>query len=315
MFAEESAAPGKFWREFFSRPSDGVQAPGNDPHRAAKIALGELLFKDARLSGDGSMSCATCHQPERAFTDGLAKPQSRLGGALRRNAPALLNLAWATRFNRDGSAESLEQQARAPITRKEEMAGSFDEIISKLKADKRIVALFKRAFPTEELSDDAILKALAAYVRTLVSPRIRFDAWIDGGKSALNEAEVAGFRLFVGKAGCVACHAGWRFTDDGFHDIGVNSDDPGRSGVPGGAAGIPAFKTPGLRQLQLTAPYMHDGSLQTLENVIDHYAGSFKERPSLSSNMVRDLVLTEDEKSALLAFLRSLSTDPPTTQD
>src|SRR5204863_3407839 len=136
----------------------------------------------------------------------------------------------------------------------------------RLEADNELVRQFRAALPEEPTaSRDTVLEALASYVRSLVSPPTRFDAWIDGDAQALRLAEVRGFGLFVGKAGCVLCHVGWRFTDDRFHDIGLRSPDGGRGAMAGGTPGLRAFKTPGLRELAHTAPYMHDGSLATLE--------------------------------------------------
>jgi cytochrome c peroxidase len=146
-------------------------------------------------------------------------------------------------------------------------------------------------------------------VRSLVSPPTRFDAWVEGDAAALRPEEVRGFRLFTGKAGCVLCHVGWRFTDDRFHDIGLESRDAGRGAVPGGTPGLMAFKTPGLRELAHTAPYMHDGALPTLDAVVRHYAGGFIARPSLATHINRDLRLSARERADLVAFLRSLSSE------
>src|SRR5262249_11656431 len=145
-------------------------------------------------------------------------------------------------------------------------------IINRLGADADMKMEFGTAFPeTPAISQATITKALAAYVRSLVSRPTRFDAWIAGDGGVLRPAELRGFRLFTGKAGCVLCHSGWRFTDDRFHDIGLPSSDPGRGAVPGGTPGQRAFKTPSLREAAHTAPYMHDGSLPTLNAVITHY--------------------------------------------
>jgi cytochrome c peroxidase len=146
-------------------------------------------------------------------------------------------------------------------------------------------------------------------VRSLVSPPTRFEAWIGGEAEALRPAEVRGFGLFVGKAGCVLCHVGWRFTDDRFHDIGLPGRDGGRGAVPGGTPGLREFKTPGLRELAHTAPYMHDGSLATLEAVVRHYTGGFVARPSLATHINRKLRLSAQEKADLIAFLRTLSSE------
>ncbi len=173
-----------------------------------------------------------------------------------------------------------------------------------------MVERFARAFPDHPaISERNVLEALAAYERTLVSGETRFDRWVKGDDSALSEQEMRGFGIFVGKGGCVSCHGGWRFTDDNFHDVGLKSDDPGRSAVPGGAPGLPLFKTPSLREAEHTAPYMHDGSLATLADVVDHYTGGLVKRPSLATNLVRDLRLTDDEKQSLIAFLHTLSSN------
>jgi cytochrome c peroxidase len=170
-----------------------------------------------------------------------------------------------------------------------------------------LAAQFGAAFSGEPSpSEGAIRKALAAYLRSLVSPPGRFDAWIAGDAEALTPAEVRGFRLFTGRAGCVLCHAGWRFTDDRFHDVGLRGRDQGRADVQGGTPGQIAFKTPGLREVVRTAPYMHDGSLPTLAAVLAHYAGGFAARPTLATNMNRQLRLTAQEKADLIAFLATL---------
>ena len=198
---------------------------------------------------------------------------------------------------------------RAPIEAAEEMAGHWPAILARLEADAGLVGQFREAFGAEpRVSQDTVVKALAAYVRSLVSPPTRFDAWIEGDAGALSAAEIRGFRLFTGKAGCVLCHVGWRFTDDRFHDIGLPGDDPGRGAVAGGTPGLRAFKTASLREAAHTAPYMHDGSLPTLAAVVAHYAGGFVARPGLAPNMNRALRLSARERADLVAFLRTLST-------
>jgi cytochrome c peroxidase len=231
---------------------------------------------------------------------------------LRRNTPALWNLAWSKHQFWDGRAPSLEVQARGPIEAPDEMAGDWPTIVDRLAADAGMKAAFEAAFPDRPaISEATIAKALAAYVRSLVSPPTRFDAWVSGNAQALQAGELRGFRLFTGKAGCVLCHNGWRFTDDRFHDIGLPGGDPGRGAVPGGTPGQMAFKTPTLREVARTAPYMHDGSLPTLEAVVAHYAGRFIARASLAPNMRRTLRLSPQERADLVAFLRTLSTPTP----
>jgi cytochrome c peroxidase len=301
------AAP---WRELFRRPAALTSAQAGDSASPELIALGAALFADPRLSGSGKRSCASCHLPERAFTDGRRRARGLSAASLQRNTPSLWNLAWSKLYFWDGRAPSLEAQVSMPVEASEEMAGDWRVILARLAADAELTGQFKAALGAEAaLSREGIVNALAAYVRSLISPPTRFDAWIEGDGRALTAAEIRGFRLFTGKAGCVLCHVGWRFTDDRFHDIGLKSDDPGRGALPGGTPGLRAFKTPGLRELAHTAPYMHDGSLPTLEAVVGHYAGGFVSRPGLAPSLSRSLRLSAKEKADLVAFLLTLSTE------
>ena len=296
----ESADRDAVWRTIFARPAS---APQSAPFTPAQIALGHDLFHDPRLSGNGSATCATCHQPERAFTDGRAKGQGLDGRTLPRNVPGLYDLAWGTSFFWDGRAPTLAAQARFPILAADEMAGDFPTILQRLGSDAEMATRIADAFPgSGGVTEEAVLEALAAYVGSLASPTTRFDRWIEGDDSALGAEERQGFGLFVGKGGCVSCHGGWRLTDDGFHDIGLSGDDLGRDGRR-------QFKTPSLREAVHTAPYMHDGSLATLDDVVEHYTGHLIDRPSLAPTVVRDLSLSSAEKAALVAFLRTLSSE------
>jgi cytochrome c peroxidase len=298
------------WRAIFARPRPEPSPAEPEPLKA-RTALGRDLFHDTRLSGTGTRACVSCHDPARGFSNGDKRGIGLSGEELPRNVPALFNLAWGTAFFWDGRAPSLEDQARVPILALNEMAGDFPTIIARLEADAGTRARFAAAFPdAPAVSETAILAALAAYERTLVSPPTRFDRWVAGDAAALTSEELRGFDIFVGKGGCVACHGGWRLTDDGFHDIGLKGDDPGRGAVPGGVPGLRQFKTPSLRELAATAPYMHDGSLATLRDVVDHYTGKLDLRPSLAANVRRDLKLDEQEKQDLIAFLLSLSAAP-----
>lgn len=309
--SEAPAKPGReaVWRAIFARPAEADRPPA--PEEQAKIALGYDLFRDGRLSASGHDSCVSCHDPARAFTDGRPKAIGPRGAILQRNAPALYDLAWGKSFFWDGRAPSLAEQARVPILAPDELAGDFPAITRRLSADAAMRARFAEVFPSaEDITETEILEALAAYERSLISPRSRFDRWVEGNDGALTEEELAGFGVFVGKGGCVSCHGGWRFTDDAFHDIGMPGPDMGRGALTPGGQGLPEFKTPSLREISRTAPYMHDGSLATLKDVVDHYAGDFVVRPSLAPTLVRDLKLTDAEKSALIAFLNALSGEP-----
>jgi cytochrome c peroxidase len=295
------------WRKVFARPTGPPPAPPDNPTTPERVALGGRLFADTRLSGDGRRSCATCHQPARAFTDGRRRARAASGSAMRRNTPSLWNLAWSKQYFWDGRAPSLEEQVGGPIAAADEMGGDWPVILARLQADAAIAGQFRAAFPGEASATEAtIRKALAAYLRSLISPPSRFDAWIGGDAKVLGSKELRGFRLFTGKAGCVLCHAGWRLTDDRFHDIGLRSADRGRADVEGGTPGQIAFKTPGLRGVARTAPYMHDGSLPTLAAVVAHYSGGFATRPTLATNMNRHQRLTVQEKADLIAFLATL---------
>jgi cytochrome c peroxidase len=292
------------WRAIFARPHE---QPPFDP---AKAALGRDLFGDVRLSGAGHASCASCHDPDRAFTDGLKTAVGPGGAVLARNAPALYNLAWATSFFWDGRAGTLADQARVPILAPNELAGDFGAIARRLADDPAMRARFAAAFPAATgVSETSILDALVAYEQSLVSPQTRFDQWVEGDAAALTEEEAKGFDIFVGKGGCVSCHGGWRLTDDNFHDVGLPSKDLGRGALASGAPGLPEFKTPSLREVARTAPYMHDGSMASLEDVVDHYSDGLLVRPSLAPTLVRDLKLTKSEKAALIAFLKTLSSE------
>lgn len=301
---DPAARPGRdgVWRAIFARPK---AAAAHSPALAARIALGRDLFHDPRLSGSGKASCATCHDPARAFTDGRKTGHGPAGDILARNVPALYDLAWGKAYFWDGRAPTLEAQARVPILATDEMAGDFAVITRILSADEDFAARFSGAYPAAKsrgVTEDMVVGALAAYVRSLASPPSRFDAWVAGDDAVLDAEEQEGFRIFVGKGGCVSCHGGWRLTDDGFHDVGLPGSDKGRDGRP-------EFKTPSLREAANTPPYMHDGSLATLADVVDHYADGVIRRPSLAPTLVQDLDLSAAEKSALVAFLKTLSSE------
>jgi cytochrome c peroxidase len=273
---------------------------------AEQVALGARLFAETKLSASQAMSCATCHDPDRGFVDGRRTARGNDGRPLTRNTPALWNLATARSFYWDGRAPTLEAQIKDAIERDGEMAGALDVGVQRLLVDPAYVRAFQSAFAgPAPVSGDNVLKAIASYERTLVSPVTRFDRWIAGAADALTARELAGFKLFAGKGRCLACHGGWRFTDDGVHDIGLSSNDRGRAAITGGAGRT--FKTPSLREAVWTAPYMHDGSLRRLEDVVAHYAGKLDPRQSLAPELKRGISLSKSERRDLVAFLRTLS--------
>jgi len=296
----------------FRRPG-AVPFPPDNSFSEKKRALGEALFHDPRLSIDGSLACASCHVRDKGFADGKALGRGVPGRELKRHTPTLWNLAWASPVFWDGRARSLEEQVAGPIESPDEMALPLSQLVARLRADPAMVRAFGDAFPDAPEIDAANLaKAIATYERTLVSPMTRFDRWVAGDEGALTKTEVDGFALFTGKAKCVNCHSGFAFTDYAFHDIGLPGDDRGRGAVLRLAAVDHAFKTPGLREIGRSAPYMHDGSLATLDDVLRHYVSGIVERPTLSKDLPRGTSLSDAERASLVAFLGALvSEDTP----
>jgi len=293
----------------FRRPA-AVPFPADNPYSEKKRALGEAVFHDKRLSIDNSLSCASCHDRAKGFADGKVQGSGVPGRPLKRHTPSLWNLAWAGPVFWDGRAHSLEEQTAGPIESPDEMAQPVASVVSRLGADPAMQRAFAQAFPREpKVSAANLAKAIATFERTFVSPETRFDRWIAGDAGALSEREVAGFRLFAGKAGCANCHSGFAFTDYAFHDTGLPGDDRGRGAVLRLPAAEHAFKTPGLREIARSAPYMHDGSLPTLEDVLRHYESGIVERPTLSRDLPRDLRLSEGERADLIAFLATLTSE------
>jgi cytochrome c peroxidase len=300
------------------RRAAAIPFPASNPFSEDKRALGETLFRDKRLSADGTFACATCHDAAKGLSDGRVTAIGVPGRALARHTPKLWNLAWAVHVFWDGRARSLEEQVAGPIVAPDEMAQPIAPLVARLAADKDYARAFAKAFPENpRVTEENLKKAIATFERTLVSPPTRFDRWIAGEDAALSAQEADGFRLFAGKAGCANCHSGWAFTDYAFHDIGLPSEDRGRGAVLRLPAVEHAFKTPSLRETGRSAPYMHDGSLDTLAAVVRHYAGGIVERRTLSPDLRHGLRLREDERAALVVFLGTLTSEgdprPPTT--
>lgn len=271
----------------------------------AQIALGEALFSDTRLSGDGRRSCASCHQADKGFGDGLIRSPARDGTPLPRHTPALLNVAHASSLFWDGRAATLEQQAWGPITNPAEMGGDKAVVAQRIAHDPQYRARFAAAFAGRVPDTDTIAAALAAYQRTLLSGRSPFDRWAEGKPDAIAPAAARGFALFVGKARCATCHTGSQLSDGRFHDIGLESADQGRGAITGKRRDRQAFRTPGLRDIARTAPYMHDGALASLEAVVGHYSDDVIARRGTPPQAR----LTPAEKRDLVALLQSLSSE------
>ena len=262
--------------------------PEFNPLTREKVALGRRMFFDKTLSRDRTIACATCHDPRRAFTDGRPVAVGVSGRKGARNAPTLVNRVYGKSFFLDGRAPSLEQQAIEPILNPKEMDMTIPELEARLK------------LPANEIAG-----ALASYVRTILSGDSPYD------RGSFSPLAKRGLVVFRGKGHCIACHAGPNLTDESFHNTGIawlggELRDPGRFAISGKPEDRGAFKTPTLREVGRTAPYMHDGSLATLEDVVEYYDQGGNTNPGLDPDL-RPLHLTADEKRALVAFLRSLS--------
>ena len=322
-------------------------APGDNALTEAKIELGRRLFSDERLSANGTMSCALCHLPEQGFTSNeLATPVGSEGRSLRRNAPTLLNVALRSVLFHDGREESLERQVWGPLLERREMGNvSVDQVLQRIAAIPGYRGLFQEAFGEPEASADGIGQAVASYERTLLAGNSPFDRWFYAkDASALSAQEQAGFTVF-NWSGCGRCHSVGEqsalFTDDRFHNLGTGwahsqrggeaiilapglraqidaadlariseaeQPDDGRFEVTRDANDRWAYRTPTLRNVALSAPYMHDGSLATLEQVIDYYDQGGNQAPD-KDPFLKILNLTRPQKLALAAFLRSLTGD------
>lgn len=286
----------------YKRPA-AIPFPEDNPFSEAKAKLGQILYFDPRLSRSNMQSCASCHNPSFAWGDGLPKGVGDNMHELGRRSPTILNAAWSEALMWDGRFETLEEQALGPIEAEVEMNMPLDELIKKLNQIEGYPPLFASAFDGDaEITSDKIAMAIATYERTVISGEAPFDRWIKGQRYAIPASAQRGFEVFNSKARCAACHSGWRFTDDSFHDIGRGAELPGIIKMQH------AFKTPGLRNIDQRAPFMHDGSLTTLQDVVEHYDRGGVQRPSLSDDM-RPLDLTEQEKRDLVAFMEALTSD------
>jgi cytochrome c peroxidase len=295
-------------------------SPPDNPWSEARSALGKALFFDPRLSTSSQVTCASCHLPERGWTDGLPTAVRFLGTQMRVATPPLANIGYNTIFMWDGRQPTLEQQAVGGQGAMADVnAGGKvkpEETVRRLAAVPGYRAAFERAYPGEGITTQTIAKALASFQRGLVSRESPFDRWLAGKEDAMTAQQINGFKLFLdpGKGACALCHQPPNFTDNGFHNLGLKSygaADP----LPGRGKHRPvkmldgAFKTPALRDVALTAPYFHDGSARTLAEVVEHYAKGGEVRTNLSPSF-RKAELSEQEKADLVAFLDALTTPP-----
>ena len=293
-------------RKQYRRP-ETIPFPKDNPYTAAKFALGKALFFDSRLSAANVLSCGSCHNPAYGWGDGQPKGVGHGMKQLGRRSPSIVNAAFGQIFMWDGRAASLEDQALGPIKTDVEMNLPLDELIGRLKSIPGYAPMFAAAFPNEGIKPETVARAIATFERTVVSGRAPFDDWVDGNDKAMSTEAKHGFEIFNKQGGCAACHSGWNMTDDSFHDIGLADADIGRGKqLPAIGKMQHAFKTPGLRDLARRGPYMHDGSLPTLEAVVEHYSQAGVERAS-RSDLIKPLKLSDQDKKDLVAFLQTLN--------
>jgi cytochrome c peroxidase len=283
-----------------------VKHPANNPPSDAKIALGKQLYFDPRLSLDHTISCASCHDPKKGWSNGdaVATGVNSLKGG--RSAPTIINAAYGKLQFWDGRAAHLEEQALGPIQNPIEMTMTLDKVVERLNQVAGYKQQFQAVFGTD-VTSEGIALAIAAYERTILSGDAPYDRFKAGDKSALSESAQRGLKLFTGKAHCSACHSGPNFTDNAFHNLGVSitkeKPDLGRSEISNLEGDRGAFKTPTLREIARTAPYMHDGSLATLEDVVEYYNKGCTPNPQLDESLF-PLKLTAEEKADLVQFLK-----------
>ena len=311
--------------------------PKDNPMTPEKIELGKMLYFDPRLSGDSSTSCAKCHDPEAGFSNGKRLSDAYPGTKHWRSVPTVLNAAYARLLFWDGRSTSLEDQAKGPIQAPIEMNQNPGHLVHKLRQIPFYREGFKKVF-NSDITFDNIAKAIATFERTIVSRNVPFDNYLKGDKSALDSEQIRGLEIFKEKARCINCHNGAIFSDGALHAIGVPEIEPlrkdsdrvatrhffaqdagysnwkidadyGRELITKSAKDRFKFKTPSLREVLDTAPYMHNGAFLTLEEVVDFYNKGGGDIPG-KDPLMKPLGLTAEEKAALIAFLESLSGEP-----
>lgn len=290
--------------------------PQNNKPNSARVELGKMLFFDTRLSGDGNMSCGTCHSPMYGWSDGLPTARGVKSMVLGRATPTITNTAFNDIQMWDGRKKSLEDQALGPMEANVEMNMDLPKLFAWLSANETYATKFARAYKGEEIGAETLAKAIASFERTVVSKDSAFDRWLAGDAKAMSAAQIRGFDVFLDpeKGNCAVCHSGANLTDNGFHNIGLPSfaasePDMGRYAEKPLKLMKGAFKTPTLRDISLTAPYFHDGSAASLEDAVEHYAQGGVVKTNLSPNL-KQITLSAQEKSDLVAFMEALSSEP-----
>lgn len=281
----------------------------DNPVTVKRVELGKLLFYDPIVSDDSTVSCATCHIPELAFTDGKKLPIGLKGSIGKRNSPTLVNVAYYPYFFSEGKVPDLETQALAPGLHDAEMGTEMKQMIFRLRKNKFYKRKFKDTFGCDTIELKHFVYAIASYERTLISYNNRYQQnIIEGDKAPLTNEEILGKKIFFGKANCSQCHLGNLFTDFSLQNIGLYEryEDPGLARANNLAIDSGKFKTPTLLNVEYTAPYMHDGSLATLEEVVEFYNSGGRNHPN-KNQWIQPLKLSDDEKKSLVAFLKTLT--------
>ncbi len=293
-------------RKDFALPAH-ITFPDSAPFNSYAAALGKMLFFDPRLSREQNIACVTCHNPSFGWENPEPRTVGAMNAELSRHTPTIANLYEAPYLFRDGSSPNLEEQARDALIDPQFMGAEMSEVIALLKSIPSYKKWFDLAFPKEGVTEDTIVRAIATFERTVVTGRTLFDDWIEGNEEAISESAKRGFEAFIGKGQCATCHTGWAFTDHKFYDTGLPTNDIGRGKIaPKNIAARHAFKTPGLRNITLRAPYMHDGSLPSLRSVINHYRSGGIRRAS-RAQQIEEINLEPDDIEDLLAFLSALT--------
>ena len=294
---------------------DVAPTPDENRYDPVKAELGKQLFFDPRLSGNGKMSCATCHNPAQGWSDGLPTGRGHEGKVLGRATPTIINVGFNTILMWDGRARDLEEQAMGPIENPDEMANSAKNLVKTLNGIPGYVTAFEKAYPQVGIKVGTIRRSIAMYQRRVVANRSPFDRWVKGDQAAMTEQQVRGFKVFIdpSKGNCALCHQPPNFTDNGFHNVGLASygkkePDLGRHLQKQFDLTKGAFKTPPLRNIVQTAPYFHDGSAATLRDVVDHYATGGVVKTDVSPNINR-LNISVKDKEDLVEFLKALTSE------
>lgn len=287
--------------------AQSAAGPSHDQH-SDKVALGLRLFFDPKLSANQQMSCASCHQPGKGFSNGEPTAAGVTGARGQRNVPSIYGMRHQQSFFWDGRALTLEEQALGPIQNPIEMNESLENVMRKLEASPYYRQRFRELYGGPA-SPQSLADALAVFQRAVELKPSAYDRFLAGDPNALSPQQLEGMSVFGRRAHCSTCHSGPQFSDQKFHNLGVGFDkpnpDPGRSAISGNSQDYGAFKTPGLRQLASTGPYMHDGSQRSLEEVIEFYDRGGHPNPNLDPEM-NALNLLPEEKADLLAFLLAL---------